>query len=184
MTRGPLEKETCDDVILPTLAAAGWSPDQIVPQVSVKARRVVSAGGASRTIGHGVVDYVLEIVPGLPVAVVEAKRAYRAASDGLQQAVRYAEQLDVPLAYASNGTDVIERDMVSGHESVVGDFPTPPSMPRTSILRRGGGAPGSGRDGTRRASPAAADGDGHRQDVHRDADRAQAACACERGGTR
>lgn len=128
MSRGPLEQATCDDAILPALALAGWSRDQIVPQVSVKARRVVTAGGASRTIGNGVVDYVLEIVPGLPVGVVEAKREYRAASDGLQQAVRYAEQLDVPLAYASNGVEVIERDMLSGHESVVSGFPTPPEM--------------------------------------------------------
>ena len=62
----------------------------------------------------------------VPVAVVEAKRAYRSASDGLQQAVRYAQQLDVPLAYSTNGAEIIERDMVSGHERRVDGFATPP----------------------------------------------------------
>jgi type I site-specific restriction endonuclease len=39
------------------------------------ARKVVSVGGIERELRDGVVDYVLGIVPGLPVAVVEAKRA-------------------------------------------------------------------------------------------------------------
>lgn len=128
MTRGPLEQETCDDVILPALAAVGWSDEQIRPQVRVKAQRVMSVGGVERALGDGAIDYVLEIVPGLPVAVLEAKRAHRAASDGVQQAIRYASQLDVPLAYASNGAEVIERDMVSGRERTVTSFPTPPEM--------------------------------------------------------
>ncbi|WP_159901331.1 DEAD/DEAH box helicase family protein [Ornithinibacter aureus] len=62
------------------------------------------------------------------MAVVEAKRAHRSAADGVQQAIRYAEQLDVPLAYASNGSEVIERDMVLGVERVISTFPTPPEM--------------------------------------------------------
>lgn len=85
----------------------------------------MSSGGVQRELGDGRVDYVLEVVPGLPVAVVEAKRAYRKASDGLQQAVRYAQQLDVPIAYASNGKQIIERDMVAGTERDVDSFMTP-----------------------------------------------------------
>lgn len=123
--RGPLEKDTCSDVILPALARAGWSPDQVRREFPLAARRVMSSGGVERELGDGRVDYVLEIVPGLPVAVVEAKRAYRSASDGLQQAVRYAEQLDVPLAFASNGREIVQRDLADGTEVLVRSFMTP-----------------------------------------------------------
>jgi type I restriction enzyme, R subunit len=89
------------------LAAAGWESTQIVPEYAVKGSRVVSSGGIQRELPAGRVDYVLEISPGLPVAVIEAKRAYRAAADGLQQAVRYAQQLDVALVYRDSASGVI-----------------------------------------------------------------------------
>ena len=126
--RGPLEKDTCRDVVLPALARAGWAEEQIRPEFPVTAGRVMSSGGVERDLGDGRVDYVLEIVPGLPVAVVEAKRAYRAASDGLQQAVRYAEQLDMPVAYATNGREIIERDLLAGTERLVDSYMTPPEI--------------------------------------------------------
>lgn len=90
MTGGPLEKDTCRDLILPALAEVGWSQSMIVAEYPVKARRTLSVGGVERDLPSGSVDYVLEIEPGLPVAVVEAKRARRQARDGLQQSVRYA----------------------------------------------------------------------------------------------
>lgn len=110
------------------LAAAGWESNQIVPEYAVKGSRVVSSGGFQRELPDGRVDYVLEVSPGLPVAVIEAKRAYRAATDGLQQAVRYAQQLDVALAYATNGSVIIERDMVTGQERRVYSVRTPPEL--------------------------------------------------------
>lgn len=125
MSGGPLEKDTCRDLILPALDRMGWTSSMILPEYRVKARRTLSAGGVERDLPDGRVDYVLEIEPGLPVAVVEAKRGYRDAADGLHQSVRYAQQLDVPLAYASNGTDIIQRDMMAGTEQVIDSFATP-----------------------------------------------------------
>lgn len=125
MSQGPLESETCRDVVVPALHSSGWGPADIREQYPVKATRSLRLGRRRREVGDGFVDYVLE-VDQVPVAVVEAKRAYRSASDGLQQAVRYAQQLDVPLAYSTNGAEIIERDMVSGHERRVDGFATPP----------------------------------------------------------
>ncbi len=132
MRRGPLEQDTCRDVILPALARVGWADEQIRPEYALTAQRVMSAGGIERDLGRGRADYVLEIVPGLPVAVVEAKRAYREAADGVQQAVRYAQQLDVAIAYAGNGDETIERDLVNGTDQIVDSFMTP-----TQYRRRG-----------------------------------------------
>lgn len=118
MSRGPLEKDTCRDVIVPEVLAAGWNDDQIQEQVAVRTERVMSLGGVERALGDGFVDYVLE-VDETPVAVIEAKRAYRSAAEGLQQAIRYAQQLDVPLAYSTNGREAIERNLTTGVERKV-----------------------------------------------------------------
>lgn len=55
-------------------------------------------------------DYVLFYKPNLPIAVVEAKDNTHSVGAGLQQALAYAEMLDVPFAYSSNGDAFIEHD--------------------------------------------------------------------------
>ena len=122
---GQLEHETIEESILPVVRAAGWVDDQIVREYPLKAQRVMSLGGVSRNIGDGFADIVLEATPGTPVAVVEAKRKYRSAADAIQQAIRYAQQLDVPLAYGANGSEIIERNLLKGTEGRVSEFATP-----------------------------------------------------------
>lgn len=122
---GRTEADTCRSFVLPSLAQSGWDDDQVKPEYQVRARQVLSSGNAERELPDGRVDYVLEITPGLPVAVVEAKREHRGASDGIQQAVRYAQQLDVPIAYATNGREILERDVAAGTERFVESFMTP-----------------------------------------------------------
>jgi len=75
-----------------------------------------------------VADYLLEIVPGLPVAVVEAKRENHLAADGIQQALDYAIRLDVPVAYATNGHGIVRHDRASGSEHDVHAFATPEEL--------------------------------------------------------
>lgn len=78
---GPREADTCRELVVPALQRAGWQQEQLIEQYPVAARRVLTLGGIEREIGSGVVDYVLEAIPGTPVAVVEAKREYRSAAD-------------------------------------------------------------------------------------------------------
>ena len=73
-------------------------------------------------------DYVLEGVPGVPVAVIEAKREFLSPSQGLQQAIRYAQQLDTPLAYSTNGHGFVERNLRTGAERRLKAFPSPAEM--------------------------------------------------------
>jgi len=67
---------------------------------------------------------VLEI-DGVPVAIVEAKRTRRSAADGIGQAKVYAQLLDVPLAYSSNGRVTVRIDTANGKEDYNVSFPTP-----------------------------------------------------------
>jgi len=114
---GPQEKDTCRDYVLPRLKAAGWSDDQIVEQLPITDGRIVTVGRQHRRAGELRADYVLEYKPGVPIAVVEAQRKYAMAAKGLQQAKRYAGLLDVPLAYSTNGTTVVEDDRNTGIET-------------------------------------------------------------------
>ena len=57
-------------------------------------------------------DYLLLYQDNIPLAIVEAKAIDHSADEGYSQAVEYANILDVPFAYATNGVDLIEKDMV------------------------------------------------------------------------
>lgn len=70
----------------------------------------------------------MELDSGIRVAVVEAKRLYGLPGDGLQQAMRYAEILGVPLAYSSNGEAIVEHDYDTGEQRELTRFPTPDEM--------------------------------------------------------
>lgn len=129
MAAGPLEKDTCRDYVLPLLKAAGWSDDQIIEQYPITAGRIVTVGKKHRRGEALRADYVLEYEPGLPVAVVEAKREYAIPGKGLQQAKDYAGLLDLPFAYSTNGKGIVEDDRDTGLENdKLTAFPTPDQL--------------------------------------------------------
>ena len=75
-------------------------------------------------------DYVLYINANNPIAIVEAKDNQHDVADGLQQAMTYAQMLDVPFAYSSNGDAFREHDFLMGTERDIAmeDFPTPDEL--------------------------------------------------------
>lgn len=78
-------------------------------------------------------DYLLYYKPNVPLAVLEAKDNNHAVGDGMQQALEYAEILDVPFAYSSNGDAFLEHDrtVTSGtvtREIPLEQFPTPEEL--------------------------------------------------------
>jgi type I restriction enzyme R subunit len=100
------EIDICDLFISPAIKDAGWDQTtQIRREVTLAPGPVVVRGNvASRNKKKKkFADYVLYQEFGVPVAVVEAKDNHHTVSQGLQQALGYAELLDVPSAYSSNG---------------------------------------------------------------------------------
>ena len=114
---GRAESDTCRDYVLPRLKTAGWSDDQIQEQFPITDGRVIAVGKKHRRGESLRADYVLEYRPGVPVAVVEAKREYAIPGKGLQQAKNYAQLLDLPFAYSTNGTGIVEDDRDTGLET-------------------------------------------------------------------
>ena len=81
---------------------------------------IASRGPAKRA------DYLLYINANNPIAVVEAKDNNRSISHGLQQAMAYAQMLDLPFAYSSNGDGFAEHDFLTGKERILqlNEFPS------------------------------------------------------------
>ena len=78
-------------------------------------------------------DYILSYKPNLPLAVLEAKDNNHAVGAGMQQALEYAEILDVPFAYSSNGDAFLEHDRTATTGTVTREipldqFPTPDEL--------------------------------------------------------
>ncbi len=71
-------------------------------------------------------DYMLYLNDGKPIAVVEAKDNNHSVSHGLQQAMTYAQMMDLPFAYSSNGDAFYEHDFLTGQEQQIAleKFPT------------------------------------------------------------
>jgi type I restriction enzyme R subunit len=124
------EADTCRKFVVPALQAAGWEtePSAINEQRTLTDGRVLFVGGKPRRGRQKRADYILRYRPDYPIAVVEAKAAYKAAADGLQQAKDYAEILQLKFAYATNAREIIEFDFCTGRENVRTEFPTPSEL--------------------------------------------------------
>ena len=124
---GPLESDTCRDYVVPRLESAGWK-DQFIEQYPITDGRIIPKGRGYRRGKPLRADYVLEVEPSFSIAVVEAKRLYKIPGQGLQQAKNYAELLDLPFAYSTNGQGIVEHDYDTGVESNLNEFPTPDEL--------------------------------------------------------
>ncbi|MEQ8846822.1 EcoAI/FtnUII family type I restriction enzme subunit R [Botrimarina sp.] len=113
---------------------AGWDLlTQMREEVYFTKGRVVVRG---KSVARGKAmkaDYLLCYKPNLPIAVVEAKDGDHALGDGMQQALEYAETLDVPFAYSSNGEGFLEHDRTGlsdrpERELALSEFPSPDEL--------------------------------------------------------
>lgn len=126
---GPTEADTCRDYVLPMLREAGWTDDQILEQYRITDGRIISVGNGHRRSTPLRADYVLEYRPDLPIAVVEAKRMFSTPGRGLQQSKNYAQLLDVPFAFSTNGRGIVEDDRNLGRErGDLDSFPSPATL--------------------------------------------------------
>jgi type I restriction enzyme R subunit len=121
----PTEADTCRTYVLPKLLSAGWSDEQICEQRTITDGRIVPVGRGFVRKAPRRVDYLLRCARNFPLAVVEAKAAYKRAGDGLQQAKEYAEMLCLKFAYATNGPEILEFDYFTGKETLRPGFPSP-----------------------------------------------------------
>ncbi len=105
------ERDICTKFITPALRSAGWDDiTQIREVVSFTKGRIIVRGKlVSRGKGKRA-DYILSVKPNIPIALIEAKENTQAIGAGLQQGLEYAETLDIPFVFSSNGDGFVFHD--------------------------------------------------------------------------
>lgn len=111
------ERDICTKFITPALRDAGWEQNQFREEVKLTDGRVMVRGNLAARItnpnakgGPKRADYVLYGKPNVPIAVIEAKRNRFSVGYGMQQGLAYAEMLDAPFAFSSNGDGFLLHD--------------------------------------------------------------------------
>lgn len=125
------EQDIRTKFITPAILAAGWDRDlQLREEVSFTKgkitvrRKTVKRGEQKRA------DYILYYKPNIPLAIVEAKDNKHNIADGMEQALNYAEILDIPFVFTSNGDgfsfyDKTAKDTDVQSELTLEQFPSP-----------------------------------------------------------
>ncbi len=110
--------------ILPAIINAGWDlQTQVREEVSFTHGRIIVRGKMAARGTSKRADYILYYKPNIPLAIIEAKDDNHQLGDGMQQALEYAEILDIPFVFTSNGTGFRFHDKSCTGEQVERDIP-------------------------------------------------------------
>ena len=128
------ERDICTKYIQPALEKAGWNPlTQIREEVSFTDGRIYVKGNLSIRGKRKRADYILFYKPNIPIAIIEAKDNKHSVKAGIQQGLNYAEILDIPTVYSSNGDGFYEHDRTCcdgkiEKELTLDEFPSPDTL--------------------------------------------------------
>jgi type I restriction enzyme R subunit len=123
------ERDICTKYITPALEKAGWDvTTQVREEFLLTKGRIIVRGKLHTRAKHKRADYVLFYKPSIPIAVIEAKDNNHSVGDGMQQALGYADMLQVPFVFSSNGDgflfhNKIASDGVIERELALHEFP-------------------------------------------------------------
>lgn len=121
------ERDIENIFITPAIVKAGWDlHSQIRQNVTLTPGPVIVRGemSARNKKKKKFADYVLSWKPGTRVAVIESKDNHHTVSDGMQQALGYANILGVPSAFSSNGDAFASHNKVAADgEDIETEFP-------------------------------------------------------------
>lgn len=130
------ETEIRSRYITPAINAAGWELDTVREEFYYFTQgRIIVRGKKSFRKDRKFVDYLLYRQDGThtPLAIVEAKDNNHDEGAGMQQALDYAEHLDVPFVFTSNGDSFVMHDRTGIMKSVeqkleLNEFPSPDQL--------------------------------------------------------
>jgi type I restriction enzyme R subunit len=124
------ERDICTKYITPALERAGWDiATQVREEFTLTNGRIIVRGKLHTRAKNKRADYVLFYKPKVPIAVIEAKDNNHSLGDGMQQGLGYAELLQVPFVFSSNGDgflfhNKIATDGIIEREISLEEFPS------------------------------------------------------------
>src|SRR5690606_24155228 len=128
------ERDICTKFITPAIEQAGWDRlTQYREEVNFTDGKIYVKGKLTARGKRKRADYILYYKPNIPVDIIEAKDNNHSVRAGMQQALDYAQILDVPCAFSSNGDGFVFHDRTSDGENVeteldLDSFPTPEQL--------------------------------------------------------
>ena len=120
------EADTRAELIDPKLKADGWGKvaDSFIRREVICPGRILTGGKRGDKVAS---DYVL-VYKGRKLAAVEAKREGLSYTEGVRQAKDYAQRLQCRMAYATNGHELYQIDMLTGEAGLVDDYLSPQAL--------------------------------------------------------
>ena len=128
------ESDICAKYITPAIIAAGWDEAlQIRREVFFTKGRIIVRGKLHTRGEQKRADYILYFKANIPIAVIEAKDNKHSVGSGMQQALNYAETLDIPFVFSSNGDGFLCHDRTglaaqTEQELSLANFPSPTEL--------------------------------------------------------
>nr|WP_068706464.1 DEAD/DEAH box helicase family protein [Paludibacter jiangxiensis] len=128
------ERDICTKIITPAIENAGWDRNtQMLEEVSFTDGKIYVRGKLTARGAKKRADYILYYKPNIPIAIIEAKDNKHSIRDGIQQALDYAQILDIPCVFSSNGSGFLfhDRTATDGNIETVLDnnsFPSPEQL--------------------------------------------------------
>ena len=122
------ESDTRAQYIDPKLKESGWDKYVHREYYFTDGRKLLGGKRGKRLF----VDYLLRY-KNTNLAIIEAKKLGKHPTDGLQQAIAYAEKLKVKFVFATNGEKIYQFDMKTGTGDYIDNFPEPETLFHASI---------------------------------------------------
>lgn len=124
------ERDICSKFINPALEQAGWTAHQIREEVTFTNGQIMVRGKLHTRGERKRADYVLYYKKNIPLAIIEAKDNNHSIGAGMQQALAYADCLQVPFIFSSNGDGFLFHDQTGlfgkvEQELGLDEFPSP-----------------------------------------------------------
>lgn len=128
------ERDICTKFITPAVEKSGWNRlIQLLEEVSFTDGKIYVRGKLTARGNQKRADYILYYKPNIPIAIIEAKDNKHSVRAGIQQALDYAQILDIPCVFSSNGDGFLFHDRTATDGNIeaeigIDDFPTPEQL--------------------------------------------------------
>jgi len=128
------ERDICTKYITPAIVNAGWDTQkQLLEEVTFTDGKIHVRGRLTARGQKKRADYILYYKTNIAIAVIEAKDNKHSVRAGIQQALDYAQVLDIPFVFSSNGDGFIFHDKTAVDSQIetelrLDEFPSPENL--------------------------------------------------------